>query len=350
MRSRLLIGDEIGMLKLEEKFTKEENGKKRYYGRFSCQCGGEITTRTDAVIGKRVRSCGCLAQESFKENQKKRWTYYTAFGETKTIREWSEDPRCVVDYETLRGRLKRKEDVEKSITTPLLKTQAGKTIQIGDEIHRLTILEFKSVERYGQNITLAKCQCRCGNIITRKLANIVSGNTKSCGCLQSEVQSNLAKQRNFKHGKGDLTYRLYRIWCGMIARCHKPYSTEYRKYGGNGITVCKEWHDFTNFEKWALSNGYRDDLTIHRKNNGNYCPEECSWEDYNTQNNEKSNNVYITAWGERKTLAQWSRDERCKVKPGVIKYRVNNGWQPENAISIPPLKDRWAGEPVKDLD
>lgn len=347
MRSRLQVGDEVGMLKLEEKITKEQNGRKRYYGRFSCKCGGEITTRIDGVVGGSTKSCGCAGENAFKETQKKRWTYHAAFGETKTIREWSEDPRCVVDYETLRSRLKRKEDVEKSITTPLMKTQPGKTVNIGDKINKLTILEFKNVFRYGQNITFAKCRCECGIIITRKLASIVTNKTKSCGCLQTEVQRNLAIKRNFKHGKSDHSYRLYRIWCGMRSRCYKEYTKGFKYWGGKGIKICQEWHDFTIFEKWAIENGYEDNLTIERiEINKDYCPENCKWITIEEQQINKSTNTFITAWDETKTLSEWGRDERCKVKAARIKYRIDNGWIPEKAISTPPLlKNRWAGQP-----
>ena len=43
---------------------------------------------------------------------------YTAFGETKSAVEWSEDPRVVVCYGTLRGRLERGVDPTVAITTP----------------------------------------------------------------------------------------------------------------------------------------------------------------------------------------------------------------------------------------
>ncbi len=43
----------------------------------------------------------------------------TAFGETKSVRGWSKDPRCIVSYETLSERLSRlKWDIEKAILTP----------------------------------------------------------------------------------------------------------------------------------------------------------------------------------------------------------------------------------------
>ncbi len=43
----------------------------------------------------------------------------TAFGETRVLSEWAEDPRCVVDYGTLWYRLDNGWDVEKAMVTPV---------------------------------------------------------------------------------------------------------------------------------------------------------------------------------------------------------------------------------------
>ena len=52
----------------------------------------------------------------------------TAFGETKILIEWVEDPRCVVTYAALQLRLtRRKWDPEKAITTPLIKNNREAT-------------------------------------------------------------------------------------------------------------------------------------------------------------------------------------------------------------------------------
>ncbi|MBE6928051.1 MAG: hypothetical protein E7467_06140 [Ruminococcaceae bacterium] len=49
-------------------------------------------------------------------------------------------------------------------------------------------------------------------------------------------------------------------------------------YGGRGISVCEEWHQFPPFYEWAMANGYTDDLTIDRINvDGNYEPSNCQW-------------------------------------------------------------------------
>lgn len=44
---------------------------------------------------------------------------------------------------------------------------------------------------------------------------------------------------------------------------------------------------------------------------------------------------YIYAWGERKSASAWSRDKRACVSDKTITARINDGWEPEAAISTP---------------
>lgn len=83
--------------------------------------------------------------------------------------------------------------------------------------------------------------------------------------------------------------KIRRVWHSMIRRCHNIKDTGYKHYGDKGISVCTEWRDdFNTFYNWAMSNGYKEGLTIDRINNdGNYEPNNCRWVSHKENNNNR---------------------------------------------------------------
>ena len=142
---------------------------------------------------------------------------------------------------------------------------------IGMRFGRLVVV--RRAENNRHNRVMWECVCDCGNITNPIEAGALrSGNTKSCGCIHSEQ----LRERVTTHGKKGT--RLYRIWQGMLRRCDNPKRKDFHHYGGRGISVCDEWRQFDEFYKWAMANGYQEDLTIDRKDvNGSYCPDNCQW-------------------------------------------------------------------------
>ncbi|MBA2878048.1 putative transcriptional regulator [Anoxybacillus kamchatkensis] len=163
-----------------------------------------------------------------------------------------------------------------------------------------------SVVRRGENDKRGEarwvCLCECGNTTVVNGYNLRKGITKSCGCYGRKRTSETKKTH------GLTKTRIYGIWNNMKDRCYNTNNEAFERYGGKGISVCDSWkNDFSEFYKWAMENGYREDLTIDRiDNKKGYSPENCRWATTKEQSNNRENVHEVTYKGKTQTLSEWA--------------------------------------------
>ena len=196
----------------------------------------------------------------------------------------------------------------------------------GNRYGRLTAIKCVGIDENHHSQWL--CKCDCGNEKVVLGNSLVTGRTRSCGCLYTDTRHTASKT----HGLSRT--RLFHIWAAMQSRCRNENNRDWRYYGGKGVTVCEEWKDFCVFAEWAHRNGYKEDLTIDRIDvSKGYSPDNCRWADAITQMNNTTRNRYIEFNGETRTLEMWSREVGIPAR--LIRQRLEHGWSTERALTTP---------------
>ena len=196
----------------------------------------------------------------------------------------------------------------------------------GKKINKLTVLEYYGRDKYSHRLWQCECECGKKTIVRESLLKNAGVN----GC-QSCANRNKHKALHITHNLSNT--KIYRTYINMIERCNKPKQSSYKK---KTLSICNEWankeNGFVNFYKWAMTNGYRENLTIDRiDNNKGYSPENCRFTDRKQQQRNRDCTLFIEYKGLKMPFA-----EMCEVAniPYYLAYQrvYKLGWSIEKTF------------------
>ncbi len=195
---------------------------------------------------------------------------------------------------------------------------------IGQTFDRLTALEFLGHDKHKKRVWLFECSCN--NKTKKEIAEekVLSGDTRSCGCLIKEAVST---HKLSKHP-------LYKLWKDIKNRCYNKNCPVYYRYGCRGIIVSDEWVNSPEVFIKDMTPKLSKEHSLDRiDNDGPYSKDNCQWSTRKEQGKNKGNNIYLELDGEKLILAEWARI--LNIPKYVFHRRKNRGWTDYQILKTP---------------
>lgn len=163
------------------------NNQSRILWLCECDCSGRIIITGSDIKRMDVRSCGCLIKDTNRSRRENlegkvftRWTVIKDDGENKVFCKCS----CGTERWVDRNNLRQKISTSCGCLRKELFHDKYRKVQVGQVYGRLTIK--KCLGRDKNKKLIWEAECSCGNVITTTSDLILSGSTRSCGCLKRD--------------------------------------------------------------------------------------------------------------------------------------------------------------------
>lgn len=192
-----LTGKVFGRLLVVGLAGRSEKSKKLLW-KVKCSCGTEKVVMGCALLSGKTRSCGCLqSEETVKRCTKSMIT--KVFGRLTVIEKvYSRKNRgayykclCSCGNTTIvQGTMLRSGNTR---SCDCLVEERHKEFDdlSGKRFGKLVVIERAWIDRKGHG-TMYKCKCDCGGFTTTERSSLLSGDTMSCGCLNSKGEFKVA--------------------------------------------------------------------------------------------------------------------------------------------------------------
>lgn len=187
-------GNKYGRLKVKYRATQKGQPIKWHC---VCDCGKEIDVLGTSLRSGNTKSCGCLKHERIIQSNIKRgrkieegqvFNYLTIIG--KPYYKNNSQER-VVDCKCICGKIisPRLQRLVSGETKSCGCVYSNKIDEIGNRYGKLTVIE--EAGRNNEGRVLWKCKCDCGNTKIALGKSLRAGLVNSCGCLHSKGEQKI---------------------------------------------------------------------------------------------------------------------------------------------------------------
>lgn len=189
----------------------------------------------------------------------------------------------------------------------------------GDTFERLTVESCLSGDKY-------ECRCECGSVAIVSRSNLLTGHTRSCGCLRAQAIKSHGLSRSPE----------YAAWANIYNRCVNAKHPNWNNYGSRGVTLCDSWRGAGGFAAFFAHIGPRPsrDYTVERiDNDKGYEPGNVRWATRREQMRNTRRNHWIEIDGERKLISDWAKVK--DIDATTICHRIKRGMSQRDAVMAP---------------
>lgn len=252
--------------------------------------------------------------------------HYTAFGETKSATAWVRDPRCVVTLSTVRGRLAHGWKLEQALTTPTTETR---------ERHTPRYTAFGETHSRTEWLCDPRCQVTRATLRQR----LARGWTLERALT---APPGVARDLHMLTAWGETKTVL--AWAhdprcvlgarGLLARMQQGWPPE------EALTIPSRQDTQRMLLAFGVSRTLAAWLQDPRCQAGPRVIRQRLRQGWNVEQalttpGGLSRLSQVTAFGETQSVAAWAADARCQVSRTLLMQRLRKGWSPENALGTP---------------
>jgi hypothetical protein len=192
-------------------------------------------------------------------------------------------------------------------------------LELGQKFGKWTVVSLTPFEEKTPHLRV-KCRCDCGAIAKPIYASLRNGRSAQCTHCTRVLAGGAKAFKTWGRKPDAEDFRMYDRWWNIRDRCEKSRNIGWNCYGGRGIKLSKEFHNYVVFTDYCRSlPSYAPGLEIDRIDvNGNYERGNLRFSTKKEQAMNRRNTARLIVAGVEMTVKALVASGRCRFSYGWI--------------------------------